>query len=138
MTARRRGCGIRVTDSRADARRGDFPSPNGQGDLSRIPQGRQATKPPKGAKQTKQAKAQDPDEISFVGVLFAAVGRTVAAVFRRRCQPVTTVTSPIPRAFTGSAIRAASPTRTVTSRSTGKALTTAAVASTVPVSASRA
>ncbi|GGW13406.1 hypothetical protein GCM10010264_53730 [Streptomyces globisporus] len=73
MTARRRGCGIRVTDSRADARRGDFPSPNGQGDLSRIPQGRQATKPPKGAKQTKQAKAQDPDEISFVGVLFAAV-----------------------------------------------------------------
>ncbi len=134
MTARRRGCGIRVTDSRADARRGDFPSPNGQGDLSRIPQGRQATTPTKGAKRTKQAKTQNPDEIPSVGVLFAAV----AAVLRRRYQPVTTVTSPMPRAFTGSAIREASPTRTVTSRSTGKALTTAAVASTVPVSASRA
>ncbi|CAM5505613.1 hypothetical protein SCYAM73S_05534 [Streptomyces cyaneofuscatus] len=44
----------------------------------------------------------------------------------------------MPSAFTGSAIWAASPTRTVTSRSTGKALTTAAVASTVPVSARRA
>ncbi|CAD5987843.1 protein of unknown function [Streptomyces sp. KY75] len=38
MAARRRGCGIRVTDSRADARRGGLPAPNGQGDLSRIPQ----------------------------------------------------------------------------------------------------
>ncbi len=48
----------------------------------------------------------------------------------------TTVTSPIPSASTGSLICAASPTRTVTRRSTGKALTAAAVASTVPVAAS--
>ncbi|GGS29044.1 hypothetical protein GCM10010221_28340 [Streptomyces parvus] len=82
MTARRRGCGIRVTDSRADARRGDFPSPNGQGDLSRIPQGRQATTPIKGVKRIKQTKTQEPDEILSVGVLFAAVAAQRAAVRR--------------------------------------------------------
>ncbi len=131
MTARRRGCGIRVADSRADARRGDFPAPNGQGDLSRIPQGRPATSPSKLAKFTIQAKREDPDELSSAGVLFAAVCHGCR-------QPVTTDTSPMPSARTGSSICAASPTRTVTSRSTGKALTTAAVASTVPVSASRA
>ncbi len=48
----------------------------------------------------------------------------------------TTVTSPMPSASTGSLIWSASPTRTVTRRSTGNALTTAAVASTVPVAAS--
>ena len=53
-------------------------------------------------------------------------------------QPGTTVTSPMPRASTGSWICAASPTRIVTRRSTGNAATTAAVASTVPVSARRA
>lgn len=50
----------------------------------------------------------------------------------------TTVTGPMPNSRTGSAITEASPTRTTTRRSSGKALTTAAVASTVPVAASRA
>ena len=72
-------------------------------------------------------KWQNPGEFILAGVCHVP--------FR---QLVTTETSPIPSAFTGSAICAASPTRTVTSRSTGNALTTAAVASTVPVEARRA
>ncbi len=49
---------------------------------------------------------------------------------------LTTVTSPMPSARTSSAIAAASPTRTVTRRSGGKAATTASVAATVGSSAS--
>ena len=44
-----------------------------------------------------------------------------------------TVTGPMFNSRTGSAMTDASPTSTTTSRSSGKALTTAAVASTVPV-----
>lgn len=51
-------------------------------------------------------------------------------------EDATTSTGPIPNSLTGAAITEASPTSTTTSRSGGNARTTAAVASTVPTSAS--
>lgn len=81
----------------------------------------------------------DPSQANCRGLAGLADRQAASRVRDRYArQPVTTDTSPMSSARTGSSICAASPTRTVTSRSPGKALTTAAVASTVPVSASRA